>query len=187
MFWHAIYLIYLSFRNYTFTVVVRSGTESSVLRRSLPVSAIFQTKESIPGKVEKFQPVDIQPSEIVFEWSLPSTEQNGIVRKFTITHALEGSTDDQMQDFKPSEFRGIIKQLIPGRVYVFRIQAETKVGYGPETTWKQRMPILAPPKPSVQVVPTEVCKSSTTIQIRFRKNYFSEQNGPVSSYYMMLK
>lgn len=38
-------------RNYTFTVVVRSGTESSVLRRSLPVSAIFQTHESVPGKV----------------------------------------------------------------------------------------------------------------------------------------
>lgn len=38
-------------RNYTFTVIVRSGTESSVLRRSLPVSAIFQTHESLPGKV----------------------------------------------------------------------------------------------------------------------------------------
>lgn len=38
-------------RNYTFTVTVRSGTESSVLRRSIPVSAIFQTRESIPGKV----------------------------------------------------------------------------------------------------------------------------------------
>lgn len=42
------------------------------------------------------------------------------------------------------------------------------------------MPIMAPPRPSMQVVPTEVCKSSTTIQIRFRKNYFSEANGPVS-------
>jgi cadherin 5 type 2 (VE-cadherin) len=38
-------------RNYTFTVVVRSGTESQVLRRSLPVSAIFTTMESVPGKV----------------------------------------------------------------------------------------------------------------------------------------
>lgn len=44
------------------------------------------------------------------------------------------------------------------------------------------MPILAPPKPPTQVVPTEVCRSSTTIQIRFRKNYFSDQNGAVMSY-----
>lgn len=44
------------------------------------------------------------------------------------------------------------------------------------------MPILAPPKPPTQVVPTEVCRSSTTIQIRFRKNYFSDQNGAVTSY-----
>lgn len=76
-------------RNYTFTVVVRSGTESSILRRSLPVSAIFATKESVPGKVEKFEPVDVQPSDIIFEWSLPSTEQNGVIRKFTITYGLE--------------------------------------------------------------------------------------------------
>lgn len=76
-------------RNYTFTVVVRSGTESSILRRSLPISAIFTTKESFPGKVEKFEPVDIQPSDIIFEWSLPTAEQNGIIRKFTITYGLE--------------------------------------------------------------------------------------------------
>lgn len=78
-------------RNYTFTVIVRSGTESSILRRSLPVSAIFTTKESVPGKVETFQPTDIQPSDIIFKWSLPQTEQNGVIRKFTITYGLEVS------------------------------------------------------------------------------------------------
>lgn len=78
-------------RNYTFTVVVRSGTESSVLRRSLPVSAIFQTRESVPGQVERFHPIDIQPSDITFQWALPSNEQNGIIRKFTITYGLEVS------------------------------------------------------------------------------------------------
>ncbi|XP_018572478.1 tyrosine-protein phosphatase 10D [Anoplophora glabripennis] len=169
-------------RNYTFTVIVRSGTESSILRRSLPVSAIFTTKESIPGKVEKFEPIDIQPSDILFEWSLPTAEQNGVIRKFTITYEQEGSHHTSSKDFDAHEFRGIIRQLVPGRTYIFKIQAETRVGFGPETTWKQKMPILPPPKPSMQVVPTEVCKSSTTIQIRFRKNYFSEANGPVISY-----
>lgn len=80
-------------RNYTFTVVVRSGTESSILRRSLPVSAVFQTRESVPGKVERFHPTDIQPSDITFQWALPSTEQNGVIRKFTITYGLEVSRD----------------------------------------------------------------------------------------------
>ncbi|KAK1120751.1 Tyrosine-protein phosphatase 10D, partial [Melipona bicolor] len=169
-------------RNYTFTLVVRSGTASSYLRISNPVSASFTTSESYPGKVEKFHPTDIQPSDISFEWSLPSQEQNGIIRKYTITYGLEGSTHTQMQDFRPNEYRGVIKSLIPGKTYIFRIQAQTKIGFGPEAVWKQKMPILAPPKPSTQVVPTEVCRSSTTIQIRFRKNYFSEQNGAVTSY-----
>lgn len=169
-------------RNYTFTVVVRSGTESQVLRRSLPVSAIFTTMESVPGKVEKFHPRDIQPSHITFEWALPSNEQNGIIRKFTITYGLEGSTHTQVHNFKPTEFYGTIKMLNPGKSYIFRIQAETKIGYGPEAIWKQQMPILPPPKPPSHVVPTEVCRSSSTVQIRFRKNYFSDQNGAVTMY-----
>jgi len=76
-------------RNYTFTLVVRSGTESSYLRVSNPLSASFTTSESYPGKVEKFHPTDIQPSDISFVWSLPSQEQNGIIRKFSITYGLE--------------------------------------------------------------------------------------------------
>ncbi|KAI4503635.1 hypothetical protein M0802_001038 [Mischocyttarus mexicanus] len=170
------------YRNYTFTLVVRSGTESSYLRVSNPLSASFTTSESYPGRVDKFYPTDIQPSEISFEWFLANLEYNGIIRKYSITYGLEGSTHTQMQDFRPNEFRGVIKSLIPGKTYVFRIQAETKIGYGPEFVWKQKMPIRAPPKPLTQVVPTEVCRSSTTIQIRFRKNYFSEQNGAVTSY-----
>lgn len=167
-------------RNYTFTVVVRSGTESSVLRSSSPVSASFTTKESVPGRVDRFEPVDIQPSEITFEWALPPSEQNGIIRQFSITYGLEGSSHTQVRDFKASESRGIIKNLLPGKTYIFRIQAKTVIGFGPETIWKQKMPILAPPKPATQVVPTEVYRSSSTIQIRFRKNYFTDQNGAVS-------
>ncbi|XP_053697410.1 tyrosine-protein phosphatase 10D isoform X2 [Sabethes cyaneus] len=173
-------------RNYTFTVVVRSGTESNVLRSSLPVSANFQTKESVPGRVDKFAPVDIQPSEITFEWSLPSNEQNGIIRQFTITYGLDGSQHTQAKDFKPSELRGTIKTLLPGKTYIFRIQAKTAIGYGPEQMWKQKMPILAPPKPETQVVPTEVGSSASTIEIRFRKHYFSDQNGVVTTYTIII-
>ncbi|KAJ8675823.1 hypothetical protein QAD02_011609 [Eretmocerus hayati] len=169
-------------RNYTFTLVVHSGTESTHPRRSNPVSASFTTSESYPGQVDKFHPTDIQPSEISFEWSLPSQEQNGIIRKFSITYGLEGSAHTQARDFKPTEHHGTIRNLIPGKTYVFRIQAETKVGFGPETKWSQKMPILAPPRPVSQVVPTEVCKTSTTLQIRFRKNYFSDANGAIISY-----
>lgn len=43
----------------------------------------------MPGKVEKFEPIDIQPSDIIFEWSLPSTEANGVIQKFTIAYGIE--------------------------------------------------------------------------------------------------
>ena len=79
-------------RNYTFTLIVRSGTESNYLRVSNPISASFTTSESYPGRVDKFHPYDIQPSDISFEWSLPSNEQNGVIRKFSITYGLEVQT-----------------------------------------------------------------------------------------------
>lgn len=93
---------------------------------------------------------------------------------------MKASTHLQYRDFGPQEFIGTIRHLIPGRAYIFKIQAQTKIGFGPEAEWKEKMPILPPPKPAMQVVPNEVWKSSSSIQIRFRKNYFSEQNGPVS-------
>lgn len=54
----------------------------------------------------------------------------------------QGSPHTQGTDFKPWETHGSIKNLLPGKTYVFRIQAETRIGYGPETIWKQKMPIL---------------------------------------------
>ncbi|KAG4079096.1 hypothetical protein HA402_001067 [Bradysia odoriphaga] len=169
-------------RNYTFTVVVRSGIESSVLRSSIPISASFTTKESVPGTVLDFEPIDIQPSQITFRWTLPAHEQNGVIRQFSITYGLEGSAHTQNKDFKSLEYQGTITGLLPGRAYSFRIQAKTAVGYGPETSWKQKMPIRPPPKPASPIVPTEVYRSSSSIQIRFRKNYFSDSNGQVNMY-----
>lgn len=170
-------------RNYTFTVVVRSGTESSVLRSSSPLSASFTTNEAVPGRVERFHPTDVQPSEINFEWSLPSSEANGVIRQFAIAYTnVNNLTDAGMQDFDSEESFGLIKNLKPGETYVFKIQAKTAIGFGPEREYRQTMPILAPPRPATQVVPTEVYRSSSTIQIRFRKNYFSDQNGQVRMY-----
>ncbi|XP_048512259.1 tyrosine-protein phosphatase 10D isoform X3 [Athalia rosae] len=170
------------YRNYTFTVVVISGSGSPFLRKSHPVSNSFITSESYPGKVDTFQPTNITPSEITFSWSLPSREHNGVIVNYTITYGLEGSVHTKTQEFKANELRGTIRSLNPGMTYLFRIQAATMSGFGPEMTWTQKMPILPPPRPPTQVVPSEVCKSSTTIQVRFRKNYFSEQNGAVISY-----
>lgn len=169
-------------RNYTFTVVVRAGTESSVLRESLPVSSIFQTQESVPGRVDTFEPNDVQPSQITFEWSLPSTEANGIIKEYVISYHREGSSETHTKEFPPTQHEGTIFNLQPGKIYVFRIQARTAVGPGPETVHKEKMPILPPPKPDSHIIPIEVYRSSTTIQIRFRKNYFSEKNGPVINY-----
>lgn len=64
---------------------------------------------------------------------------------------IQGSTHTQHKDFKAFDFKGTIKGLIPGKTYIFRIQAETRIGYGPEAIWKEKMPILGMFKFSVHL------------------------------------
>ena len=137
--------------------------------QSEPLSATFQTKESVPERVDIFRPVDVQPTSIRFKWSLNPESQNGILLRYTITYGPENSIDKKVLDFGPNEVEGSVKQLLPGHTYVFQIQAETSTGYGLSTEFKQKMPILAPPKPAPQVVPTEVFRSKNTIQVYFNR------------------
>ncbi|KAK8744117.1 hypothetical protein OTU49_001005 [Cherax quadricarinatus] len=170
-------------RNYTFTVLTRAGSlDHIIMRQSKPVSATFTTRESTPGKVAQFSPDRIKPSLITFKWSLPLDEQNGILLGFTIKYGIKGSSSTIARHFRPDELEGTITNLIPGQVYVFEIEARTKIGSGRVKYWEQTMPIWAPPDPSHQVFPTEVSRTSTTIRIRYRKNYFSNENGQVIEY-----
>ncbi|XP_047739809.1 tyrosine-protein phosphatase 10D-like, partial [Hyalella azteca] len=139
-------------RRYVFTVITRAGaSDAGILRQSIPVSASFNTSESIPGMVQEFVPIHIHPDRTV------------------ISAAGESTT-------------GSIAGLVPGRRYVFKIQAWNNKGPGLSRVWEEATPIDAPPRPSPQVFPTEMGKSSRTITIRYRKNYFSEQNGKVMAY-----
>ena len=68
------------FKNYTFSVFTISGTSTTIQRRSAPISAQFATKESVPGSLTAFVPVKpVKPSQITFQWDLPSTAANGII------------------------------------------------------------------------------------------------------------
>jgi len=170
-------------RNYTFTVTTRSGNNGSELRVSLPMSASFSTKESVPEKVPTFAPVEpIQPSQITFEWTLPSQDQNGVLIGFTVSYGILGSTSTITRDFPPGVTSGTISGLFPGKTYLFRIQAKTKIGSGNSTKWEQTMPIWAPPKPTKKEVPEIISQTTSSVQIQFKKGMFSDENGQVKGY-----
>ncbi|XP_042228695.1 tyrosine-protein phosphatase 10D-like isoform X1 [Homarus americanus] len=170
-------------RNYTFTVLTLAGSLDRIIeRRSKPVSATFSTRESTPGKVAQFAAKEVKPNKITFRWSLPPDEQNGILLGFNIKYGIKGSPKTKDIHFAPDELEGTLTGLSPGQTYAFEIQARTKIGSGRVKYLEQVMPILAPPEPSHQVFPTEVSRTSSTIRIRYRKNYFSNENGPVIGY-----
>lgn len=168
--------------NYTFIVTVLSGYGTSTVLRSSPISQTFSTLESTPGKVKSFHAIDLKPNEITLKWSLPQSDQNGILTGYKISYYYKGSSLLKNQYFFPQQSNGTITELVPGRNYVFQIQAHTKVGGGSKALWEETMPIWAPPQPDESVVATEISHTSTTIRTRFRKNFFSNIYGPVVAY-----
>ena len=175
------------FKNYTFTVVTKAGSDQTIPQRSTPISAFFTTKEGVPGSLSSFEPIDIKPNLITFRWSLPDRQANGVITGYTIQWGTKPDTGklfipENSQDFSPRELQGTISDLKPGQKYTFQIKAKTKIGFGPHLIKEQKMPILAPPTPAVSVFPTEVSRTMHTVTIRFRKNYFSDENGAVLGY-----
>ena len=175
------------YKNYTFTVVTKAGTDQSFPKRSTPISAFFSTREGVPGSLTSFEIIDVQPSQITFKWNLPGKKANGIITGFTILWGPKPSPGSPFieidsRDFGPSETQGTITRLVPGEEYTFQIKAKTKVGFGPKETKVRKMPILAPPVPPKDVYPTEISRSMHTITIRYRQNYFSDKHGKVRGY-----
>lgn len=77
------------FRNYTFTVIVQCGSDANVLRKSNPISAVFSTKESKPGQVQFFEPIEVFPNNITFEWTLSEAFHNGILTSYVINYGVK--------------------------------------------------------------------------------------------------
>ena len=175
------------YKNYTFTVVTIAGSEQNIPKRSTPISSFFTTKEGVPGSLSSFEYTDIRPNLITFQWDLPDLVANGIITGYIIQWGRKPPPGkpfipEASQKFSPHEYQGTISGLVPGEKYTFQIQARTKIGYGPPLKKEERMPIHAPPTPARSVFPTEVSRTMHTITIAFRKNYFSDENGEVQGY-----
>merc|ERR1712226_38042 len=118
--------------NYTFTIVTIAGAAQRILRSSLPISAIFATKESVPGSLTEFTATHLEPRKVMFQWKLPSVEKNGIITGFVIQYGLVDRKQDfglteeltftatNSSEFGPLMREGEINNLIPGRTYTFQ-------------------------------------------------------------------
>ncbi|CAB4065344.1 PTPRB [Lepeophtheirus salmonis] len=170
---------------------IEAGDDETIPRRSKPVSQMFSTKESVPGSPEVFEPYQVLPSAISFKWDLPVYEENGIITGFIILYGIAMSESDEFYqtesvEFDPNYRTGTITNLVPGEVYTFQIQAKTRIGLGEPKRYEQKMPILAPPTPNRKIKPELVSKSTQTIVIRYAQNYFSNENGGVNAYSIIL-
>ncbi|XP_075972305.1 protein tyrosine phosphatase 10D [Anticarsia gemmatalis] len=174
-------------RAYTFTVRVCAGRLPSLRTLSPALSAEFSTLEAPPPAPGDFRPVDATPSQLKFAWSLSSADANGVLRRFILDYASQEEPDKITKlDFPPEARSGTVSGLAPGGTYTFRVRGETGAGAGPAASWTQLMSIGAPPRPAAHSRPTEVRRTSSTVAVRFRADYFSAANGNVTAYTLVL-
>lgn len=172
---------------YTFTVVVRAGRVPALRRSSRAHSRAFRTREDTPPAPTQFRPVDATPSRLTFAWELPPSEANGVLQRFLLDYAPQGEPDKVTTlEFPPDARTGTVPGLLPGGTYTFHVRGETGAGPGAAARWTAQMAIGAPPRPSPQALPKEVRRSSSTVAVRFRSDYFSAANGNVTAYTLVL-
>ncbi|XP_048481180.1 tyrosine-protein phosphatase 10D [Plutella xylostella] len=174
--------------NYTFTVQVRAGTPATLLTTSSAKSATFTTAEAPPGQLQKFQPLDSKPTSMTFGWRLPASEHNGVLRRFVIQYGPQGAPPSALltAEFPPDARSGTVSGLTAGEAYSFAAWAESGAGAGAAARWSERMAIAAPPRPPASAVPSELRRTSTTVVVRFRSDYFSAANGNVTAYTLVV-
>ncbi|CAL8067890.1 unnamed protein product [Orchesella dallaii] len=133
------------YRNYTFTVSVQSGKDEGFQpTRSSPVSATFQTEESVPDKIEYFEAIAINAHNITFEWILPESRRNGNITGYLIKYGAKGEPLSNIKNLGPKEEKGVIGGLEPGISYRFAIEARTKMGQGPANLIEKGTPTSNP-------------------------------------------
>ncbi|XP_053600503.1 tyrosine-protein phosphatase 10D isoform X2 [Plodia interpunctella] len=174
---------------YTFTVVVRAGTRGTIQTLSRAFSAAFSTREAAPGPLTEFRLADIAPQALTFAWALAPAARHGVLRRFVLQYAPAHAPPDLTTIyFAPDATSGRVEGLSPGATYTFSMWAETGAGAGAATRLTHHMPIAAPPPPAAHALPAEVpgSRSTTTVAVRFRSDYFSAANGNVTAYTLVL-
>ncbi|CAF4853022.1 unnamed protein product [Pieris macdunnoughi] len=172
---------------YTFTVEVLSGTPATILTRSRALSASFRTLAAPPAAPAAFHPTDAKPTELTFAWRLPPRDAHGDLLAFHLTYWPLGAPDMAREiAFPPDAEDGAVRGLRAGGTYEFELRGETSAGRGAAARWRQHMAIAAPPRPRAQALPTAVRRTSSTLVVRFRADYFSPANGNVTAYTLVL-
>ncbi|CAB3221781.1 unnamed protein product [Arctia plantaginis] len=172
---------------YTFTVLVRAGRAQGLRAVSRALSAEFRTRQAPPAAPADFRPLDATPSRLTFVWRLRPQDQHGVLRRFLLDYAPQDQPDKiTTLEFPPDARSGSVSGLAPGGTYTFRVRGETGAGAGDAALWTEHMAIGAPPRPDPHALPAEVRRSSSTVAVRFRADYFSAANGNVTAYTLVL-
>ena len=66
---------------------------------------MFETKESVPGSLTVFEPIEIQPSRMTFVWELSTLEANGVITGFIIQYGQTTTEEDEEGAFRAEESR----------------------------------------------------------------------------------
>ncbi|XP_047019276.1 tyrosine-protein phosphatase 10D isoform X1 [Helicoverpa zea] len=172
---------------YTFTVVVWAGRGGALRTKSGAHSAAVATREAAPPAPARFRVLAAEPGSVTFAWDLDAAAANGVLRRFLLEYAPQSDPDRITTiEFPPDARSGSVAGLAPGAGYWFGVRAETGAGAGAAARLSRHQDIGPPPRPPAHATPHELRRSSSTVAVRFRADYFSPANGNVTAYTLVL-
>uniref|UniRef100_A0A8C6Y504 Protogenin n=1 Tax=Naja naja TaxID=35670 RepID=A0A8C6Y504_NAJNA len=153
--------------NYTFYVVAYMPLGASQM--SDHVSR--HTLEDVPLKAPELSLTSRSPSDVLISWlPIPVKYRRGEVVAFRLSFRLSTDSSVQGLELPGTTYQHLLQGLKPDSIYLVRISAATKVGWGEASLWtSHRTPkatsVKAPKSPKLRLEPL----NCTTIAVKWQQ------------------
>uniref|UniRef100_A0A8C5TVB1 Fibronectin type-III domain-containing protein 3A n=1 Tax=Malurus cyaneus samueli TaxID=2593467 RepID=A0A8C5TVB1_9PASS len=126
-------------------------------------SLLVQTPAVVPGPC---QPPRLQgrprAREIQLRWGPPQVDGGSPITCYGV-EMFQAETNEHREVYQGSDVECTVGSLLPGRMYIFRLRAANKAGFGP---YSEKCEITTAPGPPDQCNPPQVaCRSAACAQV----------------------
>ncbi|KAM3828374.1 LOW QUALITY PROTEIN: protogenin [Vipera latastei] len=153
--------------NYTFYVVAYMPLGASQMSDHVT----RHTLEDVPLRAPELSLTSRSPSDVLISWlPIPAKYRRGELVAFRLSFRLSTESTIQALELPGTTYEYLLRGLKPDSIYLVRISAATKVGWGEASLWtSHRTPkatsVKAPKSPELRLEPL----NCTTITVRWQQ------------------
>nr|XP_020640544.1 protogenin [Pogona vitticeps] len=169
--------------NYTFYIVAYMPMGASQMSDHVTQP----TLEDVPLRAPEISLTSRSPTDILISWlPIPAKYRRGQVVSFRLSFRLSTESAVQVLELPGTAYEHLLQGLKPDSVYLVRISAATRIGWGEASLWtSHRTPkatsVQAPKSPELRLEPI----NCTTVSVRWQQDL--EDTAAVQGYKLYYK